>query len=331
MKRVVSGIQPTGALHLGNYLGFTKNNVDFIAKEKCEAFLFIADLHAITVFKEPAELREGIMSIVASYLACGLTPDTCNIFSQSSILEHAELGWILGCYTPLGWLNRMTQFKDKSARYKSEEASLGLYSYPALMAADILIYQADYVPVGDDQVQHIELARDVAGAFNRKMNVDLFKLPESVILKGSGRIMSLRDGTKKMSKSDESDYSRINLTDSSDEIRKKIQKARTDAIEGLSFDRESRPEVSNLINIYAAVSEVSVEEVVNKYSASSCSSFKKDLSDLVISVLEPITSNLNRLLKDKGYLNEVLKKGREVAQPIAASTLRKAKETIGFI
>jgi tryptophanyl-tRNA synthetase len=331
MKRLVSGIQPTGDLHLGNYLGFIKNNIDVITKEKREAFLFIADLHAITVPGNSTDLHEGTLKIVAAYLACGLTPDICNIFAQSKMLAHTELAWILGCYTPLGWLNRMTQFKEKSARYKEESASLGLYSYPVLQAADILIYQADYVPVGEDQVQHIELTRDIAAAFNTRSNTKFFKLPEAVVIKVAARIMSLRDGKKKMSKSDESDYSRINLTDSPDEIQKKIQKAKTDAINGISFDPEARPEISNLINIYAALSESSIEKVVHQYSNSSSSAFKKDLSDLIISSLGPIAERLKRFLKDKAYINEALKKGYEAASPIAEDTLRKTKEIVGFI
>jgi tryptophanyl-tRNA synthetase len=331
MNRVVSGVQPTGDFHLGNYIGFIKNNIDFIVKGKREAFLFIADLHAITLPQNPDELREGTMKIVAAYLACGLTPDLCNIFAQSKLMEHTELGWILSCYTSLGWLNRMTQFKEKSAKYKSESASLGLFGYPVLQAADILIYQANHVPVGEDQVQHIELTRDIAAAFNQRTNTKFFTLPEAVVLKGSGRIMSLRDGRKKMSKSDESDYSRINLTDSSDEIRKKIQKAKTDAIEGIFFDPEVRPEVSNLINIYAALSGLAIEQIVSNYSGKNTSAFKNGLADLIIHVVEPIAKDLERFLNDKSYINEVLTKGYEAAQPIAADTLKKAKEIVGFI
>jgi tryptophanyl-tRNA synthetase len=331
MKSVVSGIQPTGILHLGNYLGFVKNNINFLSKEKRKAFLFIADLHAITNFKDSVEISKGTIKVVATYLACGFTPELCNLFVQSKCSEHAELAWILGCYTSLGWLNRMTQFKEKSVKYKTGAASLGLYSYPVLQAADILIYQADYVPVGEDQVQHIELTRDIATAFNQKTGVEFFKLPEAVVLKGTGRIMSLRDGRKKMSKSDNSDYSRINLTDSPDDIRRKIQKAKTDAIKGISFDPEIRPEISNLIKIYASLSEFSVEKVVQKYSESNCSAFKNDLSDLIISELEPINKKIKDFLSDRSYINEVLKKGHEAAQPIAEDTLNKAKKIVGFI
>jgi tryptophanyl-tRNA synthetase len=331
MKRLVSGVQPTGDLHLGNYLGFIKNNVDFITKEKHEAFLFIADLHAITNFKNPEEIRDGTIKIVAAYLACGLTPDVCNIFAQSKILEHAELSWILSCHTPLGWLNRMTQFKEKSAKYKAEAASLGLYGYPVLQAADILIYHADNVPVGEDQVQHIELTRDIASAFNRRTGKEFFKLPDAVVLKESGRVMSLRDGKKKMSKSDESDYSRINLTDSPEEIQKKIQKAKTDAIEGISWDPEARPEVSNLIKIYGGLSGISIEKIVNKYSQSNSSSFKKDLSELIIESLSSISKKLNSFLSDKSYIAEVLRNGQEAAQKIASKTLSNVKEIVGFI
>ena len=331
MKRVLSGIQPTGNLHLGNYLGFIKNNIDFLIKEKSEAFLFIADLHAITNLKDPTDLHQGTIKIAAAYLACGLTPDVCNTFIQSKIPEHAELGWILGCYTSLGWLNRMTQFKEKSVKYKEGAASLGLYSYPVLQAADVLLYQTDYVPVGEDQVQHIELTKDIADTFNKRTGVDCFKLPKLKSLKGAGRIMSLRNGKKKMSKSDKSDYSRINLTDSSDEIQKKIQKAKTDAIAGISFNTEERPEVSNLINIYGALSGISIEKVVDQYSSINCSLFKKHLSELIVNVLEPISKRLKNFLNDKSYINEVLKKGFEVAQPIAEDTLKKVKEVVGFI
>ena len=331
MKRVVSGIQPTGVFHLGNYLGFVKHSINFLSEQKYEAFLFIADLHAITDLKNPTELYEGTIRAVATYLSCGLNPDLCNIFVQSKCLEHAELSWILGCYTSLGWLNRMTQFKEKSAKYKAEAASLGLYSYPVLMAADILIYQADYVTVGEDQVQHLELTRDIATSFSQRIGAEFFKLPEAIVLKTAGRIMSLRDGRKKMSKSDESDYSRINLTDSPDDIRKKIQKAKTDTITGLSFDPVTRPEISNLIKIYASLSESSTEEVVQKYSKSNCSTFKKDLSDLIIDELEPINKKMKNFLNDRRYIDEVLKKGYEAAQLIAEDTLNKVKKIIGFI
>ena len=331
MTRVLSGIQPTGTIHLGNYLGFIKNNIDFLKSEKSEAFLFIADLHAITHLKNPKDVYEGTMKIAASYLACGLTPDICNLFVQSKVLEHAELGWILGCYTSLGWLNRMTQFKEKSAKYKAGQASLGLYGYPVLQAADILIYQADYVPVGEDQVQHVELTRDIAASFNMQTKTTFFKLPKVKILEQSARVMSLRDGKKKMSKSDESDYSRVNITDSADEIRKKIQKAKTDAIEGISFDKEKRPEISNLINIHAALSDLPIQKITDKYASSNCSTFKKELADLIISELEPINKKLNDLLKDKKHIISVLDKGREAAQKIASDTLTKAKKLVGFI
>ncbi|NRA73247.1 MAG: tryptophan--tRNA ligase [Rickettsiales bacterium] len=331
MSRVLSGIQPTGSVHLGNYLGFIKNYVDLLEKKRSEAFLFIADLHAITNFNNSSDLYEETIKITAILLASGLTPDICNVFVQSKVSEHTELSWILGCHTPLGWLNRMTQFKEKSIKYKEGNASLGLYSYPVLQASDILIYQTDYVPVGEDQAQHLELTRDIAIAFNRRVKVDFFKLPEAIVLKEVGRIMSLRDGKKKMSKSDESDYSRINLTDSSDDIGRKIRKAKTDAIEGISFDRENRPEISNLITIYASLSNMSVEKIVDQYANSNCSVFKKDLLELVVSEIEPIGKKIKDLLNNRDYIKEVLTKSYDVVKPIAQETLKEVKKLVGFV
>lgn len=331
MNRILSGIQPSGELHLGNYLGFIKNNINFISAERCEAFLFIADLHAITVPQDPAMLNKSTIEVAALYHACGLNEDICHLFVQSQILEHAELSWILGCYTSLGWLNRMTQFKEKSEKYKAENASLGLYSYPVLMAADILIYQADYVTVGDDQKQHVELARDIAGAFNNRTSTNFFKLPQPEIIKSSGRIMSLRDGTKKMSKSDESDYSRINLLDSPDEIQQKIKKAKTDATKGLSYDSENRPEITNLINIYAGLSGISIKDLLEQKANSSCAEFKNELAELIIDKLSPIRDRFNDVMRNQDYIKEILQKGQDAARAVASCTLKQAKEIVGFL
>lgn len=250
MKRVLSGVQPTGNLHLGNYLGAIRNWVGMQDSYKC--LFCVVDMHAITIPQNPDELRQAIRQVTAAYIACGIDPKKSVIFPQSAVSAHAELGWILSCHTPLGWLNRMTQFKEKTGKNR-DGASLGLYGYPVLMAADILAYKATHVPVGEDQKQHLELARDIAGAFNRYYCSDYFPLPEPLIMETAARIMSLRDGTKKMSKSDESDYSRVNLTDNADAIALKFRKAKSDSSPTIAYDPENRPEAANLINIYAAL------------------------------------------------------------------------------
>ena len=328
-KRSISGIQPTSDLHIGNYLGAIKSWLSFV-ESGYDAFAFIADLHAITVFQDPKQLKESTVSLAAMYVACGLDIEKCPIFVQSSIPEHAELGWILGCFTSSGWLNRMTQYKEKSAKYK-ESSSLGLYSYPVLQAADILLYQVDEVPVGEDQKQHIELTRDIAESFNRQTNSSVLKLPSHVIPKESARIMSLRDGTSKMSKSDESDYSRINLNDSADLIQLKFKKAKSDSIKEVYFDKENRPEISNLMNIYAAFSAESIKSIEQKYKSQYTGQFKSDLADLVVETLRPISEEYKKLMQNKDYINVILNNGRERAAPIAQKTLREVKEKVGLI
>jgi tryptophanyl-tRNA synthetase len=317
-------------MHLGNYLGFIKNSINLMSQGSSEVFLFIADLHAITVPQDPNALRKSVIEVAALYQACGLDAEKCNLFVQSQVPAHAELGWILGCYTSLGALNRMTQFKEKSEKYKKENASLGLYAYPVLMAADILLYQATFVPVGDDQKQHIEIARDIALSFNGKTSTNFFKLPQEVMVGSSKRIMSLRNGTKKMSKSDESDYSRINLLDSSDEIRSKITKAKTDSLAGVSYDPVNRPEISNLINIYAGLSELAVPDIVQKYSGASCSQFKTALSDLAIEKLAPIKVRFEALMNNQDHIHQVLSRGKHAAARVADATLSQVKKLIGL-
>ncbi|MDF2965066.1 MAG: trpS [Rickettsiaceae bacterium] len=327
-KRVLSGIQATGTMHLGNYLGAIKNWLTM--QDSYECLFFIADLHAITIDQDPIELRKSIIYTAAAYLACGIDPKKVSIFAQSSIKEHAELAWILGCSTPLGWLNRMTQFKDKAGK-NGENANLGLYSYPVLMSADILLYNADIVPVGEDQKQHLELARDIAGAVNRRFNSNLLKVPEPLIQTTAKRIMSLKDGTKKMSKSDPSDQSRINLIDSADIILQKFKRAQTDSEAAIYFDQDTRPAVSNLLNIYSALSGQAVEDIVNAYEGKGFSIFKQELAEVVIAHFNPITTKLNDYLKNQDYVLSVLKQGADQAREIAQKHLKIIKEAFGFL
>jgi tryptophanyl-tRNA synthetase len=328
MKNIVSGIQTSGTLHLGNYLGSIRHWVKL--QHEYNSLLFLADLHSITVPQDPIKLKEATLHAAACYIACGIDVSKSTIFAQSTVKEHAELGWILGCMTPMGWLNRMTQFKEKAGKDK-EQASLGLYSYPVLQAADILLYKAYAVPVGEDQKQHLELARDIAQSFNRYVGKDFFALPEPFILGETTRVMSLRDGTKKMSKSDESDYSRINLTDSADEILKKIQKAKSDSFSQISYDPENRPEVSNLINIYSALTDISRQKIIEQYQTSGFANFKKDLAAAAVEKLFPISKEIEKLLQDKAYILEILQQGKERATIIASQTICEVKELIGFI
>ncbi len=327
MQRVLSGIQPTGNLHLGNYLGAIRN---WVAMQQDMPCLFmIADLHAITVQQDPAALIHATREITAALIACGVDPARSIIFAQSSVRGHAELAWILNCHTPLGWLNRMTQFKEKSGKNK-ESAMLGLYSYPVLQTADILIYQATHVPVGEDQKQHIELSRDIAGAFNRAYSHEFFTLPEPIIQKQSARIMSLRDGTKKMSKSDESDYSRINLTDDADTIAKKIKKAKSDVFENMRDDLENRPEAHNLMQIYAALSNLKLEHVISQFGSGNFSTFKAALAEVAVTHLSPITARMNALMANRDAIDAVLKDGAARANAIAEPTLAQVKKMVGF-
>jgi tryptophanyl-tRNA synthetase len=323
MKTVLSGIQPTGNLHLGNYLGSIQNWINLQDSHNC---LFgIMNLHAITLPQNPKELKENVLGAAAIYLACGLDAKKSTIFVQSEVAPHSELSWVFSTLTPIGWLDRMTQFKDK----KDKNENLGLYAYPVLMAADILLYKADLVPVGQDQKQHLELTRDIAGAFNRRFEVEYFKLPEPLILKEVQRIMSLQDGAKKMSKSDESQLSRINLSDSPEEILKKIKKAKTDSQATITFD-ENRPEIYNLLNIFAATSGKNADDLAKIYENSGFGKFKNDLAESLIEKLKPIQDELIRLKQDKAYLQQVLKEGKEKALTIAVKTKNEIFEIVGL-
>ncbi len=330
-KLVFSGVQPTGNLHLGNYLGALKNFVSL--QKEMECIYCVVDLHAITVFQNPKELKNNVLETVASFLATGLNPEKSVIFNQSSVSGHAELAWIFNCVSRIGWLNRMTQFKDKAGSDK-EKASVGLYIYPNLMASDILLYKATHVPVGADQKQHLELSRDIAQKFNNDFNCkDFFPLPEPLIPKNVSRIMSLRDGTKKMSKSEESDYSRINLKDNADEISKKIKKAKSDSeqIPNNLKLLENKPEALNLINIYSEISKTSLEKVLNEMSGKEYSFLKTKLTDLLISEITPVGKEIAKLLRDKSHLMKILKKGREKANIIAEENLKNIREKVGLI
>ncbi len=330
-KLVFSGVQPTGNLHIGNYLGALKNFVSL--QKEMDCIYCVVDLHAITTFQNPSDLRKNVYETVASFIATGLNPDKSIIFNQSSVSGHAELAWILNCISRIGWLNRMTQFKDKAGSDK-EKASVGLYIYPNLMAADILLYKATHVPVGADQKQHLELSRDIAQKFNNDFNCkEFFPLPEPLIPKNVSRVMSLRDGTKKMSKSDESDYSRINLRDSADEIIKKIKKAKSDTeqIPDNLKSLETKPEALNLINIYSETSKITLDKVLKEMSGKEYSYLKKKLADLLVSELTPVGKEIQKLLEDKSHLEHILKKGKEKANIIAEENLKNIREKVGLI
>ncbi|MES2214611.1 MAG: tryptophan--tRNA ligase [Pseudomonadota bacterium] len=326
-KRVLSGMQATGNPHLGNYLGAIKNWVEM--QDEYECFYMLADLHAITIERPPVELHSSILQSIAAYLASGLDPDKATLFAQSTVPEHSELAWILSCFTPIGWLKRMTQFKDKAGK-SQENAGTGLFTYPVLMAADILLYKADYVPVGEDQKQHIELTRDIAGVLNRKFGSEVLPVPEPFIKKEAARIMSLRDGTKKMSKSDISDQSRINLSDNADLISQKIKKAKTDSESYISYDRANRPDVSNLVDIYAALSGKTHDAVVELYDSRGFFEFKNDLADLAVTAISPITERYNEYMKDEEYLLKVIEKGGEKAREVARKTLKEVQILLGY-
>ncbi|MDC3177094.1 tryptophan--tRNA ligase [Pelagibacteraceae bacterium] len=329
-KRILSGVQPSGDLHLGNYLGAIKNFVTL--QKEYECFFCVVDLHAITVWQDPKVLANKTREVTAAFIASGIDPNKNNIFVQSQVPQHAQLAWLFNCVARMGWLNRMTQFKDKAGK-NSENVSVGLFSYPTLMAADILIYLATHVPVGDDQKQHLELTRDIAQKFNNDFETDIFPIPEPLIFGEATRVMSLRDGSKKMSKSDPSDYSRIMLTDTAENITQKIKKAKTDP-EPLPQDKtglEKRPEAENLISIYASLQDTSVESVIRDYAGKEFSTFKKDLADLSVSKLEPITSEMNKLMSDVSYIDSILNQGKENAIAVAEPVLQKTKEIIGFL
>ncbi len=330
-QTVFSGVQPTGNLHLGNYLGAIKNFVEL--QKKMECIYCVVDLHAITVFQDPKELKKNMLETTAAFLACGLDFKKSIIFNQSSLSEHTELAWILNCVSRIGWLNRMTQFKEKAGKNK-ENASVGLYVYPNLMAADILLYKATHVPVGDDQKQHLELVRDIAQKFNNDYkSQNFFPIPEPLIQKKLSRVMSLRDGKSKMSKSDESEYSRINLQDSEDEIIKKIKKAKTDSkpIPSNIEDLKKRPEALNLINIYSYILDKKLENTLASMVGKDFSILKKELSDVLIATICPIGKKIKELRKDEKYLIDVLKKGSNKAHEIAKININKVKDIVGFI
>ena len=330
MNRIFSGIQPTGNLHLGNYLGAIRNWVAL--QHDYECIFCIVDLHALTQPQDPAELRASTREVTAAYIAAGIDPERCTIFNQSMVPAHTELSWLLGCLTPLGWLNRMTQFKEKAGKNR-EMAGLGLYAYPVLMAADILLYKATHVPVGEDQKQHLELARDIAGAFNRRYDREFFPLPEPQIFGTATRVMSFRDGTKKMSKSDTSDYSRINMTDDVGTIALKIRRAKTDPepLPMMVAELEDRPEADNLIGIYGALAGLSREEALAKFAGQNFSVFKQALSELSVEVLGRIGGDMRRLVADPGYIDSVLRRGAEHANAIAGPVLREAQEISGLL
>jgi tryptophanyl-tRNA synthetase len=331
-KKIFSGVQPTGNLHLGNYLGAIKNFVELNNKKENECIFCVVDLHAITVKQDPKELKNNIRETTATFIASGINPNNSIIFNQSMVSAHAEAAWILSCVSKIGWLNRMTQFKEKAGKDK-EKASIGLYSYPVLMAADILLYDATHVPVGDDQKQHLELCRDIAQKFNNDFNVDDFlRVPEPLIQKQFSRIMSLKDGTKKMSKSDPSDLSRINLTDEKNEISNKIKKAKTDPMP-MPHDIKNlneRPEAQNLLGIFSSIKNQTLEDSVNEFSGKQFSDFKVKLSEILIEKIDPISKEIKKLLNDKQYLDEILLEGAKKADKIASNKIKEIKELVGF-
>ena len=341
MSRVFSGVQPTGALHLGNYLGAIRNFVALQADYEC--IYCVVDLHAITVWQDPKELRAQTREVVAAFLAAGIDPKTSIIFNQSQVSAHAELAWIFNCVARLGWLNRMTQFKEKAGKHR-EAASVGLYVYPNLMAADILAYKATHVPVGEDQKQHLELTRDIAQKFNNDFGADFFPIVEPLIQGEATRIMSLRDGTKKMSKSDPSDYSRINMTDGPDQVALKIRRAKTDphplpgpealAEDGRTVRAEAeaeRPEAFNLLRIYAALTHRSIAEALDHFAGAQFSAFKHELAEVAVEALGPIGTEMQRLSADPGYVDGVLRDGAERAGAIAAPILTQTRELVGLL
>ena len=329
--RVFSGIQPTGNLHLGNYLGALKRFADS-QDEGIESIFCMVDLHAITVWQEPADLRHATRELAAGFIASGIDPTKSILFNQSQVAEHTQMAWVFNCVARMGWMKRMTQFKDKAGK-NAENASLGLFGYPALMAADILVYHATHVPVGEDQKQHLELTQEIARKFNHDFEVDFFPETQPVIEGAATRVMSLRDGSKKMSKSDPSDMSRINLTDDADTIAKKIRKAKTDP-EPLPSEKgplDDRPEARNLVNIYAALADMSVEQVVAEHGGKPFSEFKPVLADLAVDRLAPISTEMSRLMEDVAEIDRILAAGADRARAIAAPILKKTYQIMGMV
>ncbi|MFY0609453.1 MAG: tryptophan--tRNA ligase [Candidatus Atelocyanobacterium thalassa] len=330
-QRILSGVQPTGNLHLGNYLGAIHNWVSL--QQKYENFFCVVDLHAITVPHDPKTLIKDTYSIAALYLACGIDLNDSTIFVQSHVSAHSELVWLLNCITPLNWLERMIQFKEKAIK-QGENVSVGLLNYPILMAADILLYNASHVPVGEDQKQHLELTRDIAIRFNSKfatLGNPVFNIPEPLIKTEGARVMSLSDGRSKMSKSDSSDLSRINLLDSPDLIQKKIKRCKTDSLKGLEFDNKERPECNNLLNLYTLLSEKTKQEVFQECHSMGWGQFKPLLIDATVEALKPIQEKYHRIIDDKYYLDSVLKEGKNRAETIANETLTKVKHSLGYL
>ena len=331
-KKIFSGVQPTGNLHLGNYIGAIKNFVNLQNETGNECIYCVVDLHAITTKQDPKILKANLRETTATFLASGMDPNKSIIFNQSLVPAHSEGSWILGCVARMGWLNRMTQFKEKAGKDK-EKASVGLYIYPVLMTADILLYDASHVPVGEDQKQHLELSRDIAQKFNLDFNVPNFlRVPEPLIQKNFSRIMSLKDGTKKMSKSDPSDLSRINLTDSKDEIKNKIKEAKTDK-DPLPIDDKNlkqRPEVENLLGIYSSLNNQSLKNSIDDFRGKNFSDFKEQLADLVVEKISPISMEIQKLQKENNYLDSILKEGGEKANKIASKKVEEIKKIIGF-
>jgi tryptophanyl-tRNA synthetase len=331
-KKIFSGVQPTGNLHLGNYLGAIKNFVDLNNDNQNHCVFCVVDLHAITVRQDPRELKNNIRETVATFVACGIDHKKSIIFNQSTVSAHSEAAWLLSCVARMGWLNRMTQFKEKAGKDK-EKASIGLYSYPILMAADILLYDTSHVPVGEDQKQHLELCRDIAQKFNNDYKVnDFLKVPEPLIQKEFSRIMSLKDGSKKMSKSDFSDQSRINLTDDKDIIINKIKKAKTDTLPlPASVDElDDRPEAKNLLGIYSSITDTSLDKSINEFSGKNFSEFKVKLSEVLVEKINPISIEIKRLTENESFLDEILLAGQKKANDIASNKLKKMQEIIGF-
>ena len=328
--RIFSGVQPTGNLHLGHYLGAIRNWVAL--QDSFESIYCVVDLHAITVAQDPAQLRQSTREVAASLIAAGISPERAIIFNQSRVPQHSQLAWIFSCVARLGWLNRMTQFKEKAGKNR-ENARVGLYSYPILMAADILAYRATHVPVGEDQKQHLELTRDIAQSFNQAYDVEFFPLPEPQILGSATRVMSLRDGASKMSKSDVSDNSRINLTDNRDQIAQKIRKAKTDpdALPSEAGGLEGRPEAQNLVGIYAALAGSSVEAVLGEFGGRGFGDFKTALADLSVTVLSPIGDNMRALLENVDHIDHILDEGAARAEAIAAPVIDEVNEIVGFL
>lgn len=330
MKRILSGVQPTGNLHLGNYLGAIRNWVRL--QHDYECLFCVVDMHAITVWQDPAELRKATREVTASFIAAGIDAEQHVLFNQSAVPAHAQLAWVFNCVARIGWLNRMTQFKEKAGKHR-ENASVGLYAYPNLMAADILAYKATHVPVGEDQKQHLELTRDIAQKFNTDFEREVFPLTEPLIFGTATRVMSLRDGTKKMSKSAESDFSRINMTDSADTIAQKIRKAKTDpeplpeTVEGL----EGRPEAANLVGIYAALKDIDRETAIAEVGGKPFSEFKGLLTDVAVDHLGPITAEMQRLLADPAEIDRILHRGAERARAIAEPVIDEVYEAVGFL